>query len=203
MTTSPSKGKRYQIIYADPPWSYKVWSEDKKQAQGCAKRYYQTMDIKDICALPIQDISDKDCKLFLWATPPRLREALQTMEAWGFEYKTVVFNWIKLNKTSNPNQSSFVPQDSIARFYGIGHWTASNSEFVLGGLKKGGQLNRQAKNISQVILAPLTVHSAKPPEVREKIVRLCGDLPRIELFARQKTKGWDVWGNEVESDITL
>jgi len=195
--------KKYQIIYADPPWSYKVWSEDKKQAQGCAKRYYPTMDIKDICNLSIEELADKDCKLFLWATPPCLLEALETMKAWGFEYKTIVFAWIKLNKKSNPNQQSFILQDSIPRFYGIGHWTASNIELVLGGLRKGGQLNRQAKNISQIVLSPLTIHSAKPPEVREKIVKLCGDLSRIELFARQKTKGWDVWGNEVESDINL
>jgi site-specific DNA-methyltransferase (adenine-specific) len=195
--------KKYQIIYADPPWNYEVWSEDKKQAQGVAKRYYPTMKVGDICSIPVRDIADKDCKLFLWATPPCLPEALEVMKAWGFEYKTIVFAWVKLNKTANPNQQSFVLQDSIPRFYGIGHWTASNLEIVLGGLQQGGLLHRQAKDISQIVLSPLTVHSAKPPEIREKIVKLCGDVPRIELFARQKTEGWDVWGNEVESDIEL
>jgi len=196
-------GKKYQIIYADPPWSYKVWSEDKKSAQGCAKRYYQTMDIKDICALPIKNLADKDCKLFLWATPPCLQEALQVIKAWGFEYKTIAFAWVKTNKRFELNQFRFLPEDSIDRFYGIGHWTASNVELCLGALVPNGSLNRQSKDISQIIIAHKGEHSRKPEEVRNKIVRLCGDLPRIELFARQKTNGWDVWGNEVESDIEL
>jgi len=195
--------KKYQIIYADPPWSYKVWSENKKQAQGCAKRYYQTMSIEDICKLPIRQISDKDCKLFLWATPPCLPEAMLTMKSWGFEYKTIVFAWVKTNKRFNPNQTSFLPEQTIDRCYGIGHWTASNIELCLGGLIFGGRLNRVNKDISQIIIANRLEHSKKPDEVRNKIVRLCGDLPRIELFARQKTEKWDAWGNEIESDIEL
>ena len=190
--------KKYQIIYADPPWSYKVWSEDKKVAQGTAKRYYDTMAIEDICALPISQLADKDCKLFLWATPPCLPEAMKVIEAWGFEYKTIAFCWIKTNK-----------QDHKPCF-GIGHWTASNCELVLAGLRKGGTLNRQDKSISQVVMSPREEHSKKPDIIRDNIVRLCGDLPRIELFARPRenlfgknTDGWDVWGNEVESDMVL
>jgi N6-adenosine-specific RNA methylase IME4 len=189
--------KRYQIIYADPPWSYKVWSEDKKSAQGCAKRYYQTMSVEDICKLRVSEISELDCKLFLWATPPCLPEALRVMKAWGFEYKTIAFCWIKTNpKSKTP-------------FYGIGHWTASNCELVLAGLKKGGKLNRQSKSISQIDMSPRGKHSVKPDSIRRKIVELCGDIPRIELFARKENKlfddfkGWDVWGNEVKSDIEL
>ena len=189
---------KYQIIYADPPWSYYVWSEDKKVAQGIAKRHYQTMDIKDICALPIGEMADQDCKLFLWATPPCLPEAMRVMEAWGFEYKTIAFCWVKTNKQDhNP-------------CFGIGHWTASNCELVLAGLRKGGRLNRQDKSISQIVLSPREEHSKKPDIIRDKIVQLCGDVPRIELFARPRetlfgknTEGWDCWGNEVESDITL
>jgi N6-adenosine-specific RNA methylase IME4 len=193
----PFPNKKYKIIYADPPWSYKVWTEDKKQAQGYAKKYYQTMSIEDICSLPVSSLCEKDTKLFLWATAPCLPEAIKTMNAWGFEYKTVVFTWVKLNRTVKTNQTSFLLSDSLPRFYGIGHWTASNSEFVLGGLIKGGKLNRVDKSISQIILTPLTKHSEKPPEVADKIVKLCGDIPRIELFARRKKDGWDVWGNEV------
>jgi len=189
---------KYQIIYADPPWSYKVWSEDKKSAQGCAKKHYNTMSIEDICNLPIGELADKDCKLFLWATPPCLQEAIEVMKAWGFEYKTIAFCWVKTNpKAKTP-------------FYGIGHWTASNCELVLAGLRKGGKLNRQSKSISQIDMSPRGKHSSKPDSIREKIVKLCGDVPRIELFAREKKglfgsnlDGWDVWGNEVESDITL
>ena len=189
--------KKYQIIYADPPWSYKVWSEDKKVAQGTAKHHYDTMSTEDICNLPISNIADKDCKLFLWATPPCLQEALKVMRAWGFEYKTIAFCWVKTNSKSK------------TPFYGIGHWTASNCELVLAGLVKGGRLNRQ-KSVSQIDMSPRGKHSVKPPSIREKIVELCGDLPRIELFARKPNdmfnesyKGWDVWGNEVESDIEL
>ena len=183
--------KKYQIIYVDPPWSYKVWSEDKKVAQGTAKRHYETMKIEDICSLPIRDYIDKNCKLFLWVTPPCLKEGIRVIESWGFEYKTIAFTWVKTNK------KSFTP------FFGIGHWTASNAELCLAGLVKGGKLNRQSRSISQVVLSPRGKHSEKPIEVRSKIVELCGDIPRIELFARDKTEGWDVWGNEVESDIEL
>ena len=191
MITFPNK--KYQIIYADPPWSYKVWSEDKKSAQGCAKKHYCTMTIDDICKLPVKNIADKDCKLFLWATPPCLQEALQVMKAWGFEYKTVAFCWVKINPASK------------TPFFGIGHWTASNCELVLAGLKRGGRLNRQSKSISQIDLSPRGKHSVKPDSIRNKIVTLCGDLPRIELFARipkeivedPSLKGWDVWGDEI------
>jgi N6-adenosine-specific RNA methylase IME4 len=181
----PFPNKKYQIIYADPPWSYKVWSEDKKVAQGTAKRHYNTMKIEDICNLPVKDLADKDCKLFLWVTPPCLREGLEVMKAWGFEYKTIVFCWVKTNpKSKTP-------------FFGIGHWTASNCELVLAGLKKGAKLNRQSKSISQIDMSARGAHSVKPESIRNKIVKLCGDIPRIELFARQKTEGWDCWGNEV------
>lgn len=195
--------KKYQIIYADPPWSYKVWSEDKKNAAGYAKKHYPTMNVQDICNLPIKQIIDNSCKLFLWATPPCFQEALQVITAWGFEYKTFAFVWVKTNKKSELQQLSFIPYDSIASKAGIGHWTLSNAEICIAGLTPKGILNRQSASISQIILAPRREHSRKPDEVREKIIELCGDLPRIELFARQKTEGWDVWGNEVESDIEL
>lgn len=193
----PFPNKKYDIIYADPPWEYKVWSEDKKLAQGTAKKHYNTMSIEDICDLPVQDISSEDCKLFLWGTPPCLQEALQVIKAWGFEYKTVAFAWVKTNKRQNQKQSSFLPIDFIDRFYGIGHWTASNIELCFGCLKPGGRLNRISKSISQIVLSPRREHSRKPDIVRENIVTLCGDLPRIELFARQRTDNWEVWGNEI------
>jgi len=180
--------KKYQIIYADPPWSYKVWSEDKKIAQGCAKKHYNTMSIEDIKNLPINKLTDDDCKLFLWVTPPLLIEGIEVIKAWGFEYKTIAFCWIKLNS------------DNGKPFFGIGHWTASNCELVLVGLKKGGNLNRKDKSISQIVLSKRREHSKKPDEIREKIVRLCGDISRIELFARTKVEGWDAWGNEVPNE---
>jgi len=196
----PFPNKKYQIIYADPPWSYKVWSEDKIKAQGCAKKHYQTMNIKDICNLPVNSISTIQTKLFLWATPPCLQEAFQCISSWGFEYKTIVFAWVKTNKRQVLKQATFLPETTIDRFYGIGHWTASNIELVLGCLKPNGKLNRINKDISQIVLAPRREHSRKPDEIRDKILRLCGDLPRIELFARQRTPGWDVWGDEIKDE---
>jgi len=128
---------------------------------------------------------------------------LKVIDAWGFEYKTVVFAWVKINKRQVLQQSSFFPIDTIDYFYGIGHWTASNIELCLGALQPHGLLDRQSKSVSQIVLAPRREHSRKPDEVRDKIVELCGDLPRIELFARERVDGWDCWGNEVESDIDL
>jgi len=146
--------KKYNIIYADPPWDYEVWSEDKKAAQGCAKKHYPTMKLKDICALPIASLADANCKLFLWATPPCLPEALAVIKAWGFIYKTIAFAWIKTNKRQILEQVSFLPVDTIDYFYGIGHWTASNIELCLGALTPDGVLARKSQSVSQVVLAP-------------------------------------------------
>lgn len=190
--------KKYQIIYADPPWDYANYSDKGKQAQGYVKKHYPVMSTVDLCQLRVKNIADKDCKLFLWATIPLLQKAFTVIEAWGFSYRTIAFVWVKLNK--NCNKLFFTERDIS---FGIGHWTASNSELCLAGLLPKGRLNRQSKSISQIVLSPRREHSRKPDEVRDKIVELCGDLPRIELFARRKVKGWDVWGNEVESDIEL
>ena len=145
------------------------------------------MNIKDIKALPVAELADKDCILFLWATFPLLHEALEVIRAWGFHYKTVAFTWIKL-----------APKvDHI--FWGLGSWTRSNAEICL--LATRGQPRRRARNVHQVIISHVEEHSKKPDEARQRIVALMGDVPRVELFARQAAPGWDVWGNEVNSNI--
>lgn len=179
--------KKYQIIYADPPWNYKVWS--KKGDGKSARNHYETMNIEEICNLPIKNIADKNCVLFLWVTFPCLLDGIKTMQEWGFKYKTCGFTWVKKNKKSD------------SWFFGLGYWTRANAELCLIGTK--GQINRKSNKISQIIDTPIEEHSKKPDIVREKIIQLMGDLPRIELFARQKIKGWDVWGNEVISDINM
>jgi site-specific DNA-methyltransferase (adenine-specific) len=118
-----------------------------------------------------------------------LPEAFLTLRCWEFAYKTTAFVWIKENKTQR------------GYFFGMGTWTRSNAELCLLGVR--GKPKRINASISQLIFSPISQHSEKPPQVREKIVELVGDLPRIELFARKKTAGWKVWGNEVESDIDL
>ncbi len=179
--------KKYQIIYADPPWNYTVF--DSKHGGRGTNQYYKTMRAVDIFDLPVPLLADENCALFLWATSAMLPEALYTIKAWGFTYKTIAFSWIKQNKKS------------AGYFFGMGSWTRQNTELVLLGMK--GKMKRLDASISQILTVPLQEHSQKPNEAREGIVTLLGDLPRIELFARQKVEGWDCWGNEVDSDIDL
>lgn len=181
------KQKKYGVIYADPPWHYKVYS--KKGMGRSAESHYPTMKLEDIKALPVADLADRDCALFLWVTLPCLLEGIEVLKAWGFTYKTTAFVWIKQNRKA----------DSL--FWGMGYWTRSNAEICLLGTK--GRPKRMDKKIHQVVVSHVEEHSKKPQEVHNRIIRLLGDVPRIELFARRKTEGFDVWGNEVESDIIL
>lgn len=174
----------YQIIYADPPWRY-----DQKSLQGAAEKHYATMSMEELCGLPVEQISAKDSLLFLWATFPQLPAALRLVSAWGFKYKTVAFLWLKKNRRAD------------SWFFGLGFWTRGNAELCL--LATRGHPKRKAANIHQFIISPIEAHSKKPDIVRDKIVALAGDVPRIELFARQETPGWDVWGNEVANSIQL
>lgn len=186
--------KKYQIIYADPPWEYR----NMGNIQATANSHYPTMKNEDICNLPIKELSDENCILFLWATFPKLQEALDVIKAWGFEYKTVGFTWIKKNKNGG-------------NFFGVGWYTKSNAEICLIGVK--GKAPKVSNSISSIIEAPLQGHSRKPDIVRQRIIELCGDIPRIELFARDtgeknlwgknRLDGWDKFGNEVESDVDL
>lgn len=170
--------KKYDIIYADPPWRY-----NDRRCNGACENHYETMKIKDICDLPVKNLCSDNCVMFLWTTYPMLQEAFKLIESWGFKYKTIGFQWIKQNKSGN------------GYFFGLGRWTRDNSECCLIATK--GKPKRINNSVSQLIVSPIQPHSKKPDETREKIVELMGDLSRIELFARQSTKGWDVWGNEV------
>ena len=181
--------KKYQIIYADPPWSYRDKRDKHPRLCGGASSHYNTMSMKALKELQVNSIADKDCMLFLWVTFPNFAEALDLIAAWGFKYKTLGFSWIKTNKKNKKP------------FFGIGWYTKSNCEVCLIAVK--GKPGKASNSISSVIIEPRESHSKKPDIVRDKIVEFAGNLPRIELFARQKTEGWDVWGNEVESDIEL
>ena len=179
--------KKYNIIYADPPWEYKVYSEKGKGRS--ADKHYPTMPLKEICALPVGELAENDCVLLMWTTIPLLQKCFSVIEAWGFSYKTVAFVWIKQNRKSD------------GLFWGMGHWTRANAEFCL--LATKGNPKRVSASVHQVIVSHIEEHSKKPEEARKRIVSLLGDLPRIELFARQKTDGWDTWGNEVECDVCM
>lgn len=174
--------KKYNIIYADPPWTYR----DKAKAGNrgaCCK--YDVMSIEDIKNLPVKKLADEDSMLFMWVTMPMLYDCFTVIESWGFDYRTCAFVWIKQNKKSE------------SLFWGMGNWTRSNAELCLFATKN--KPKRQSARVHSVVLSKIREHSRKPDEVRERIVELCGDLPRIELFARQPSNGWDCWGKEVEN----
>ena len=190
------EAKKYNIIYADPPWQFKVWSN--KGMDRSAEKHYPTQTIDYLKSLNIPGICQKDCILFMWATFPCLKEAFELAEAWGFTYKTVAFTWIKKNKNN----------DKL--FVGMGYYTRANAEIVLL-FARGKPLKRICKNVEQVLISKRGKHSNKPAEIRNRIVRLFGELPRVELFARNcedffgnsEFLGWDVFGNEVNNSINL
>jgi len=182
--TCLKNSKKYQIIYADPPWSFNFRKRTglSQNAKDCL---YDTMQAKDIIGLPVSLLADTNCALFLWIMDSQMQLALNVIKSWRFTYKTVAFTWIKTTKNTY--------------HFGGGNWTRSNPEQCLLAIK--GNMHRISASVRQLVIEPRREHSRKPDRIRTDIVELVGDLPRIELFARQKTEGWDVWGNEVESDI--
>ena len=186
MEQIPFPNKKYQIIYADPPWRF---SSRECQKYGEKRftpleRRYPTQSKDWIKKLPVRNIADGDCALFLWTTDAHLKEAIETIEAWGFKYITIAFIWEKKTKTGK----------TVAN---VGAWTMKNYEICLLGTKGAMLKHKKVHNIYQKVEEERTIHSRKPDKVRQNIELLFGDLLRIELFARQETEGWDVWGNEV------
>lgn len=175
--------KKYNIVLADPPWQFRVWSEKGKDRN--ADTHYKTMSKKEIQDLNVQAICEDNAVLFLWVTYPCLEEGLELIKKWGFTYKTCGFSWIKTNKKQN------------TPFTGLGYYTRANNEICLLATR-GKPLKRKSKAVKQVVISPIREHSRKPDEVRERIVDLFGDLPRIELFCRYPAEGWDSLGNELD-----
>jgi len=172
--------KKYQIILGDPPYEYSN-KGSTKLSRGNAIQFYNTMPINEIKKLPVEKLADNNCWLFLWTTYPQLQNGLDVMKAWGFNFRTVAFTWIK--KTSN-----------LQDFVGMGYYTRANPEIVLLGIKgKPKPINHTVRNI---VYSRIREHSRKPDIIREKIIRLCGDLQKIELFSRTKIHNWDVIGND-------
>ena len=178
----PFGARKYSVIYADPPWSFDVWSGAGKDR--AAENHYPTMSQKEIEALPVARLATDDCALFMWAVMPQLPEALEVIRAWGFEYKTVAFVWVKTTKDGNRPAT------------GMGYWTRANAEVCL--LATKGSPVRLNADVHQVIQSARLEHSAKPDEAALRIERLVPG-PYLELFARRRRDGWDVWGNQLES----
>ena len=172
----------YSIVYADPAWNYTSFS-NKIPSRSKEGQPYNAMRMVDIYDFELPPLND-DCVLFLWATSALLPEALHTIKCCGFEFKTVAFTWIKKNK-----------KETTTNFWGMGSWTRSNPEYCL--LATRGNPKAVSHSVHSVIETPIEEHSKKPNCVRDKIVELCGDLPRIELFARQSATGWDAQGNQL------
>ena len=172
-------GRRYSVIYADPPWEYR---ESGSGHRGTAGMPYPSMTTDEICNLPVKALADSCSILFIWATFPKLRECLKVMEAWGFSYYGLGFDWMKTEKSGKP-------------CFGMGYYTRQNNEVCLIGVRKE-RVKPVDRSVSCVIRAVRREHSRKPDEVRDAISRICGGLPKIELFARTEAPGWDCWGNE-------
>lgn len=187
--------KKYQIIYADPPWRFSQGIHCRKSfvnnhnVKEELNIHYQTMSDNDIINLSVSTIADEKCVLFLWTTDAHLEIAIKAINNWGFKYKTVAFVW---SKKKNGKQA-----------FTVGKWNLKSCEICLLATKGTAHKLMKSFKVRQLVESERTEHSSKPIEVRNRIVEMFGDIPRVELFARQKTEGWDVWGNEVESDITL
>jgi N6-adenosine-specific RNA methylase IME4 len=174
------KRHSFKAILADPSWNFKTYSP--KGRDRSIDKHYAGMDLEAISALPVADLAAPDCALFIWATWPMLTHALGVIADWGFEYKTCAFAWMKINANGSP-------------FCGLGFWTRANTEPCL--LATRGKPKRLSAAVPQAVLEGRQEHSRKPSVVGERIERLVAG-PYIELFARNRRKGWSSWGHEVD-----
>jgi len=220
-TAMNSDRRPYEILLSDCAWQYRDEANDGER--GVVHKY-DVMSVEDLCALDVQAHMAPESCCFMWATSPMLPEAFRVMKAWGYEYSTVAFVWVKTRSPRTDEVRKIVRRrlptmetraDSIVnelaaaglvprKFHlGMGASTRCNVEMVLLGLR--GKLGRIDASVRQLVFAPLGEHSAKPPEVRDRIVQLLGDRPRLELFARDRVEGWAAWGNQCPggSDIVL
>lgn len=184
---------QYGVVYADPPWHFgskQLQKYQGKRFDSLDSREYPTMKTDDICALPVRDIVANDCALFLWVTDGHLEDGVRVIQAWGFRYVTIAFVWSK--KTTTGKQVAT-----------LGAWTMKNCEVCLLGIRGHMLQYKKSNREYQQVDALRTNHSAKPEDVRLRIQRIFPDLPRIELFARERVAKWDCWGNEVDCDILL
>ena len=173
--------KKYNVIYADPPWTFKTFSDKGKDRSP--ENHYDVMSLQDICNLPINNIANDDSVLLMWVVDPLLDKAFKVIEAWGFKYKTVGFTWAKTNKKS------------LGFFTGLGYWTRGNPEMCL--LATKGKPKRISKSVPQLVVEQRREHSRKPDIMYNHIENLL-EGPYIELFARTKRPGWDNWGNQTD-----
>lgn len=212
---------KYQVIYADPPWSYQ-----NKASNGTADNHYDTLDLPGLKAMPVADIAEDDAVLFMWWTPPMAPEALELVAAWGFTLKNMcAFTWCKLNRKTPDHlikKAAHHGKDILKMksegielpsgyfdvvgagyletvqhnvFMGLGNYTRSNAESCLVAVRGKG-VARESKSVKQMVLTPISAHSSKPAEVRQGIDQLYPGTRRLEMFARTAPDGWHTFGNE-------
>ena len=179
--------KKYQIVYADPPWKFtsKKFQDGGRNYDKLERNHYPTMSAKEIARLPIKHIIAEDAACFLWVVDSHLKQGIYILERWGFTYKTIAFNWIKTTKNKK-------------KWYNFSPWTLKSWELVILGTKGKMGKYKQMNNIKGLVEAERIQHSQKPEEVRDRINELFGGLNKIELFARRTTPGWDSWGNQLD-----
>ena len=169
----------YGCIYGDPAW------EEPGGGNRSPSVHYPTMSTEAIASIPVRRIASRNCLLFMWATEPMIfkGDAFKVVRRWGFKPVTFAFTWTKKYKSGKP-------------FMGMGGWTRSNPEFCILGTR--GSPVRHSSSVSEWLHTTIEEHSKKPDVVRDLIVQIAGDVPRIELFARQSARGWDTaWSNEL------
>ena len=180
---------KYRVVYADPPWKFKTFSDEGKDR--APEQHYSTMTIEEICAIPVKEWMADDSLLFIWVYQPLLPETFEIMAAWCFKYVTIGFVWVKI---SGGQDRLFYAQEDVRK--SLGYYTRAGAEICLIAKRGKGIPGRLSKSEGQVVLSPVREHSRKPDEIAESIVELYGDVPRLEMFARTKRVGWDVFGNE-------
>lgn len=175
--------KKYGIIYTDPAWKYYEGGYKNQEQHYDTLETQYIIDFIDENQKHVKELAAENCILFIWTTSPMLPKMPELLESWEFKYSTVGFVWVKSKK------------DGTGFFFGNGVWTRANTEYCL--IARKGKIERQDAAIPQIVYEPKKEHSKKPDCVRDKIIKLVGDLPRIELFARKSVNGWDNWGNEM------
>lgn len=193
--------RAYGVVCADPPWHFRARTALQTKnwtSRRDAEKHYRTMSAEEIKALPVRELAAKEgCHLFVWTTGPCMPQAIETIAARGFRYSGVTFTWAKLKKRFNPSQLRILPTADGDFHVGLGMTTRKNTEFCL--LGRRGNCKRVARDVRELILAPVREHSRKPDEYRERVERYVGPGIRIaELFARESRPGWATWGNEAK-----
>lgn len=185
---SPLPSGPFACILADPPWAFRQWSGKNATPHRGTHDHYVTTETTDLSLIPVGDVSAPDCALFMWVVDSHMVEALALAKAWGFEFKTCAFVWVKSKRGGWP-------------VVGMGYWTRKQTEQCW--LFTKGSPKRLGKGVEQLIHCPRGAHSAKPDQQYDAIERLVGG-PRLELFARSERPGWSAWGNQVgERDGSL